>query len=335
MKLSVLVPTYRRSRDLERCLNALKQQSYPAEEILVVVRDTDDETQEFLKSYDIALLPLKVLRINLAGVVAALNLGLDNVCGDIVAITDDDAAPHPDWLEKIQSYYMSDSRVGAVGGRDWVYLGEELQDISEHPGASNVVGRLQWFGRMIGNHHIGYGEAREVDFLKGVNSSYRMSAIGNLRFGSRLLGGGAQVHHEAGFCLTLKKKSWKIIYDPLCGVDHYPASRFDIDQRNSFNFRSYYNIAYNETLVLGDYLAKYQFAVYLIWAVLVGTRGCFGLLQSIRLISSERGPALIKLIAAISGHFHAFYDVLFKHHKSTSSLKTHAYLPVQRLIEDG
>jgi len=31
-----------------------------------------------------------------------------------------------------------------------------------------VVGKLQWFGRLIGNHHIGSGEGREVDALNCV-----------------------------------------------------------------------------------------------------------------------------------------------------------------------
>jgi len=56
---------------------------------------------------------------------------------------------------------LSDSCVGGVGGRDWVYHGTQLED-----GARKVIGRVHWFGRVIGNHHLGVGEPREVDVLK-------------------------------------------------------------------------------------------------------------------------------------------------------------------------
>ena len=44
MKITVLIPTYRRPKDLGRCLEALQKQTRPADEVLVVVRNTDAET---------------------------------------------------------------------------------------------------------------------------------------------------------------------------------------------------------------------------------------------------------------------------------------------------
>ena len=44
MRISVLVPSYRRPVDLERCLGALLAQSRLADQILVVARLGDDET---------------------------------------------------------------------------------------------------------------------------------------------------------------------------------------------------------------------------------------------------------------------------------------------------
>lgn len=41
---------------------------------------------------------------------------------------------------------------------------------------------VQWFGRVIGNHHLGTGGVREVDILKGVNMSFRQTAPGFLQF---------------------------------------------------------------------------------------------------------------------------------------------------------
>ncbi|MCJ8281094.1 MAG: glycosyltransferase, partial [Rivularia sp. ALOHA_DT_140] len=52
MSIAVIVPTYRRSQDLARCLKALQNQTRPADEVIVVVRDTDTETWSFLTAFD-------------------------------------------------------------------------------------------------------------------------------------------------------------------------------------------------------------------------------------------------------------------------------------------
>jgi len=92
---------------------------------------------------------------------------------------------------------------------------------------------VHWFGRVIGNHHLGVGEPRET-CCKGVNMNYRRAAIANLRFDQRLWGPGAQAHNDMAFSLAVRR-GWKLIYDPRVAVDHYPAQRFDEDQRNKFN----------------------------------------------------------------------------------------------------
>lgn len=304
--ITVVVPTYQRSQDLMRCLDALKLQTRKPDEVLVIIRDSDSQTWNFLKGYDFAPLPLQTVTVKVPGQVAALNAGLDIARGDIIAITDDDAAPHTEWLARIEKHFLLDERVGGVGGRDWVYIGTTLQDAAKHPGASKVVGKVQWTGRVVGNHHVGEGEARCVDVLKGANMSYRRSAIGNLRFDSRLRGTGAQVHNDLGFSLAISKAGWKLIYDPLVSIDHYLGERHDEDQRQSFNFIACTNAVYNETLILLDYLSAVKRLIFLLWAVLVGTRLAYGLVQYLRFLPKEGVIAQQKLLAAMSGRWQAW-----------------------------
>lgn len=298
MKISVVVPTYQRPADLARCLAALKAQSRPVDELWVIVRDTDRETWQFLETFDRATLPLHTATVTASGVIAAMNIGLESVTGDIVAFTDDDAAPHPDWLERIETYYLADKQVGGVGGRDWVYHGTKLED-----GSQPVVGKLQWFGRLIGNHHIGIGTGREVDVLKGVNMSFRREAIADLRFDQRMRGTGAQVHFEVVFSLTLRQQGWKLIYDPQIAVDHFPAQRFDEDQRNSFNPQASINAVHNETVALLGYLSPLQKLVFAIWAIAIGTSEAFGLLQALRFLPKDGNVARQKLWACWLGRW--------------------------------
>jgi cellulose synthase/poly-beta-1,6-N-acetylglucosamine synthase-like glycosyltransferase len=296
MNITVIVPTYRRPKDLARCLEGLKQQACPADEVIVTVRDTDDETWTFLEKFDSGLLPLRTVTVKVTGVIAAMNSGLDVSTGDIVAFIDDDAAPHTDWLIRIEAHFLADDSLGGVGGRDIMYEGNQLVE-----GEKEIVGKIQWFGRMIGNHHFGTGKAREVDILKGVNMSFRQTAIANLRFDERMLGRGAQVHFEVGFCGLLKKAGWKLIYDPEVLVDHYRAPRFDEDQRGQFNEIAWFNEVHNGTLALLEYLPPVRRIVFIIWSVLIGTRKSFGLVQWLRFFPKEGKLASKKWIVSMQG----------------------------------
>ena len=279
---------------------ALQAQTKPVDQLILVVRDTDTETWEFLAEFNSQNLPLQTVKVTESGVVAALNAGLAAVEGDIFSITDDDAAPHPDWLEKINAHFSRDSSIGGVGGRDWVHYGDKIED-----GEESIVGKLQWFGRVIGNHHLGVGEPREVDVLKGVNMSFRTQAVGKLQFDQRMRGTGAQVHFEMAFTLALKRAAWKMIYDPNVAVDHYPAQRFDEDQRHNFNEIAFINLVHNETLVLLEHLPRSHHFVFWLWAVLVGTRESLGLIQWLRLLPSQGKIAGQKLIVSWRGRWQA------------------------------
>ncbi|MEO0840311.1 MAG: glycosyltransferase family 2 protein [Cyanobacteria bacterium J06643_5] len=305
MSIAVIIPTYRRSLDLARCLESLQNLTRPADEVIVVVRDTDTQTWSFLNTFDSKNLPLRTATVTVTGVVAAMNAGLDAANSDIVAFTDDDAAPHPDWLARIESHYLADERVGGVGGRDWVYHGTDLED-----GNSGTVGQVSWFGRVIGNHHIGAGEAREVDVLKGVNMSFRRAAIQGWHFDGRMKGTGAQVHFELAFSLKLKRAGWKLIYDPQVAVNHYPAKRFDEDQRHSFNQTAFANAVHNETVALLEYFSPLQKLAFLIWSIVVGTREAVGLIQWLRFLPSEGLLAGKKLLASLQGRFSGLRTVI-------------------------
>jgi glycosyltransferase involved in cell wall biosynthesis len=298
MKNTVLIPTYRRPQDLSRCLLALQAQTKPVDQVIVVVRDTDTQTWQFLAEFSANHLPLQTVTVSQPGVVAALNAGLTAVEGDILSITDDDAAPRPDWLARINAHFFADAKIGGVGGRDWIHHGHKLED-----GTCAVVGKLQWFGRVIGNHHLGVGQPRAVDVLKGVNMSFRTQALENLRFDERMRGTGAQVHFEMAFTLALKRAGWQMIYDPQIAVDHYPAQRFDEDQRHNFNAIAQINLVHNETLVLLEHLPPLRRTIFCLWALFIGTRDCFGFVQWLRFLPSQKQLATRKLLASWHGRW--------------------------------
>ncbi len=299
MRLAVIVPTYRRPRDLERCLAALEAQQRPADQLIVVARADDHATQAVVQAVE--RLPLQVATVHVTGVVAALNEGLRAVDADVVAFTDDDAAPRPDWLEKVAAHFAADPRLGGLGGRDWVHHAAGLED-----GTRPIVGKLSWFGRCVGDHHLGVGPPREVDVLKGVNMSFRSAALIGVRFDTRLRGTGAQVCNELGVSLEVKRRGWRLLYDPNVAVDHYPSIRHDEDQRNAFSAEAVRNAVFNETLLLCDHFAPARKLVFIVWALTVGHRAAPGLLQWLRLLIKELDTATARFGATLSGRIHGW-----------------------------
>jgi GT2 family glycosyltransferase len=289
LSVSVIVPTYRRPADLARCLAALDAQLRPADEVIVVARPGDHATHAFLqqRAPGRGTHTLRVAPVLQPGVVAAYNRGLDAATCDLICFTDDDAAPHSDWTQRFVEAFLPDARVGGVGGRDIVH---ERGTILE--GAKPLVGLVRWYGKPIGNHHIGCGAAREVQILKAVNMAFRREAVEGLRFDERLRGTGAQVHCEMKFSLEVLRREWVLVYDPSILVEHYPAARGDEDQRFSFNGVAFYNASFNLRLTMREHLSLPGRWAFVVYSTLIGNRADPGLARAISLTFSGVAPAV-------------------------------------------
>ena len=276
MNLTVVVPSYKRVADLQRCLKSLAAQTRLPYEVVLIVRFDDDETLAVASEWEYRL-PISVVRVKLPGQVSALNAGLDAVAGEIAVITDDDAAPRPDWLKRIEDHFNSDPKIGGVGGRDWVHHGSNVDERT-----ADLVGRIEWYGRIVGNHHLGQGFARDVDILKGANMSYRMDAISGIRFDCHLRGRGAQVANDMAFSLAVKRNGWRLVYDPAVAVDHYPAPRFDLDQRRSFNPQAVEDAGFNQYwALLNSMPSGRRQTIACMWQHVVGSRAQPGIFHAL------------------------------------------------------
>lgn len=239
------------------------------------------------------------------GTVQALNMGLEHVTGDIMAITDDDAAPHAEWLERIERHFASRSDLGGVGGRDYLHVNSILQ-----VGSAATVGRIRGVFPHVGNHHLGAGSPREVEILKGVNGSYRVEALRPVKFDTRLRGTGAQVHWEISLGLQLKANGWKLLYDPAVAVDHFLAPRFDEDQRDAFNALALRNLAYNEAMIRLEHLNPLGRFAFLLWSVLIGSRITPGFVQMLRFLPASGSLSWRRFITTVVGRNDAWKEVM-------------------------
>ena len=299
MRVSVVIPTYRRPEVLSRCLEALSRQDRPPDEVIVVVRREDQSSILVAGRHEGWARAISIdVPAGSPGVVMALNAGVAASSGEVVCLTDDDAQAHPDWIARIVAAFGVDPRIGAVGGRDWVFHDGRLED-----GEEARVGMVGWFGRTAGNHHLGVGEPRDVDVLKGVNLSVRGDLIRDVGFDTRLRAVATEHHWELGLCLRLLRMGYRIVYDPAIAVDHHPQPRVAEDRER--RERDVRDAAHNETLAMLEHLPLPGRAMHLAWTTGVGSRAMPGLVSSVRTGGGSRGGRLALLRGNISGRAQA------------------------------
>lgn len=119
VRVSVVVATYQRPDLLNRCLAVLLDQKWDSSsyEIIVVDDAPDAETKQVVESWMLRRPSPRLRYIPVAfhrGPAAARNLGWRAAHGEIIAFTDDDCVPMPDWLAAGVSA-MTDNITGAWG----------------------------------------------------------------------------------------------------------------------------------------------------------------------------------------------------------------------------
>jgi GT2 family glycosyltransferase len=106
----VVVATYERREHLEALLKCLSRQTCRDFELVVV-----DQSREPFVIADQTSFEARCVHTDVRGAVRARNLGVWHARGDVVAFTDDDCRPDPDWLEQALRYFENDEVVGIEG----------------------------------------------------------------------------------------------------------------------------------------------------------------------------------------------------------------------------
>src|SRR5215470_84996 len=99
--VSVVVPFYNSEAHIERCITALLSQRHPADryEVIFVDNGSPDASREIVQRYP----RIQLLSESRRGSYAARNRGFAGSSGSIIAFTDADCAPAPDWLQAIMT----------------------------------------------------------------------------------------------------------------------------------------------------------------------------------------------------------------------------------------
>lgn len=123
MKISVIIPAHNSVATLARAVDSVLEQSYKADEIIVVDDGSTDATSEVAKMYD----EVSLLRQKNMGVSSARNNGVMMASSEWIAFLDSDDTWHPEKLKE-QAAYHRKNKGCKVSCTDevWIRDGKEV-----------------------------------------------------------------------------------------------------------------------------------------------------------------------------------------------------------------
>ena len=113
--VSVIVPVFGESPGLGACLDGIARQTYTSDRVETIVVDNGCRAIDRILSEHPAP---RLVREPLPGSFAARNAGLRIARGDVVAFTDADCLPPPEWIERGVSGLARTDATGILAGRN-------------------------------------------------------------------------------------------------------------------------------------------------------------------------------------------------------------------------
>lgn len=231
--VSVVIPTIGRDLLTDTVRAVLAQDHSPIEVIVVDNRPASGRTRQILDDFDDPR--LRVVDEPFPGISAARNAGIAAATGRIIAFTDDDAQPRPDWVSTIVETFVRDSTgtIGAVTGRVvGVESLTELQQMFEDARVFDKGEDLTVWALRPHPTHVAAGVAGEHNFFFPYTAG-QLGSGNNLALAAEILPHtgvfderlGTGTPSRGGEDLDLMRSvilsGWAIAYRPDAVVTHY------------------------------------------------------------------------------------------------------------------
>jgi glucosyl-dolichyl phosphate glucuronosyltransferase len=118
VSISLIVPTYRRPNDLQRCLESVQEQSLDAFELIVVDNSPDADVRWRVDAFNkAARVAARYVHEPDLGLHNARHAGARAATGDVLVFTDDDAEFDPELLAAYARRFSEHPEMAAAGGR--------------------------------------------------------------------------------------------------------------------------------------------------------------------------------------------------------------------------
>ncbi len=248
-RVSVVICAYNAESTLRDCLEGVTAIQYPDYEVIVVDDGSTDSTSDIAAEF-----PVQLVQTPNQGLSKARNAGIEAATGEIVAFTDADARPDPDWLTYL-TVALADQTFAGVGGPNVAPPGDGFvaDCVANAPG---------------GPIHVLLSD-QGAEHIPGCNMAFRKSALEDVGgFDARFRVAGDDVD----ICWQLQERGHTLGFSPAAMVWHHARDSVGTYWRQ----QSGYGRA--EALLEEKWPEKYNSAGHVTWGGRVyGAPRLFGL----------------------------------------------------------
>jgi GT2 family glycosyltransferase len=209
--VSIVVAVHNGSRVLPRALEALRRNTEPSYELILVENGSIDDSAALVREVQNATVVLNTRNL---GFGVASNQGATRARGRHLVFLNQDTFVEPGWLPPLLERIDGDPRIGAVGPK-----------LLSPDGSLQCAGALlsrsgsaNCYGTGESPERAEYGLARVVDYLAGACLLVRRTAFHHV--GGFDAAYGLAYFEDADLCLSLAAHGYRCVYEPRSSVTH-------------------------------------------------------------------------------------------------------------------
>lgn len=193
MQVSVVIPTYNRVKDLDKCLDSIIVQTTLPKEV-IIVDDSDNDEIENLIAYrknqfnENNILLRYISNERERSLTIARNIGVENATGDIIIFLDDDVIIDKDYIREILKVYKEYPNALGVQG---------YMPTTNFSKFRNTIKKILFYShnetnkcRVLPSTYTTYpyllNRIITCQWLSGSNQSYKKSVLENFRYDENL-----------------------------------------------------------------------------------------------------------------------------------------------------
>lgn len=193
MLVSIIIPTYNRSEDLDKCFNSIAVQTTFPKEIIIVDDSENDKIKNLIgkrkKEFEGKKIVLQYIRNKKEkSLTIARNIGVENSSGDIILFLDSDVILDRNYIKEILNVYKEkQNALGVQGHITNGYSQSKMDSVSKNFYVGHVEKNKC---RVLPSTQTTYpyfiDKVISCEWLSGSNQSYRKEIFEEFKFDEKL-----------------------------------------------------------------------------------------------------------------------------------------------------
>lgn len=229
-KVSVVVVTRNRERDLKHCLGSLACQLETLDELVVIDNNSTDRTFQVVKNFSKnVLFKVKYIKHKKIGYPHVYNRGLIEAKGNWVAFIDDDCVADPRWYKNIKLMTSRLPKLSVILGKSSEYYQKNVMALTKS--YIDEVGKIGTIkNKLILDHEIldSKNIVYNKNFLIKKNISFDSSLLNYSQGASEDCDLGMQIYSAGGVAIYDEKI--KVVHrDPTAIKSYYKKAFFTLE----------------------------------------------------------------------------------------------------------